>query len=81
MKQLPGNLNWRPKRRRKGEAAQPPRPAHSYRGARRNDSRGERRSIALKEERDLAGETRPGMDRRREAARNLRMTSVRWAAE
>ena len=48
-----------------------PREAATYRGARRNDSRGSRRSLALKAQRLASGETRSQADHRRqqEAAR------------
>lgn len=72
MKTIPGGLRWLPKRRKKGAPMHPPRPAESYRGARKRADRGNKRSLLLKEERLLTGETRREMDRRREAARQAR---------
>ena len=70
---LPGDFNWKPKLRRKGEAMRPPRRAESYRAARKNAARGDNRGRLLKEQRELTGETRREMDRRREAQRRLRL--------
>ncbi len=41
-------MSWKPDRSQRGQ----PRPAHTYRGARRNAERGTRISLLLKAERD-----------------------------
>lgn len=67
-----GDKKWKAPRRKKGAAMHPPRLAETYRGARKRADRGEPRSLLMKEERALTGETRREMDRRREKARRER---------
>ncbi len=72
MRTLAGNTSWKPPTRKKGRPPQPPRPADSYRAARKRAERGNPRSLLLREERLLTGETRRDMDRRREETRRQR---------
>lgn len=74
MQTMRGDISWKPRNRHEGDPARrPPRPAESYRGARRNGDRLSLRSLLLKEERELKGETRSEADRRREDARRQRL--------
>lgn len=75
MQRLRGNICYRPKRRKEGAAMLPPRPADTYRGARRHAARGDPRSLLMKEERLLTGESRRAMDRRRHKALMERLST------
>ncbi len=68
METLAGNKNWRPPKRKKGAPAHDPRPADTYRGARRNYGRGDSMALGLKEQREMEGISRRELDRRRERA-------------
>jgi hypothetical protein len=72
MQRLKGSVSWKPNKRKKGAPMRPPRPAHSYRGARRNEDRRNPRSASMWEERILNGETRSEADARRELRRRQR---------
>lgn len=72
MQRLKGAVSWKPNKRKRGAPMRPPRPARSYRGARRNEDNRNPRSLLMKEERILNGETRREADRRRELRRQQR---------